>query len=103
MPATMIQNFFRPNPGVDSGAVLELTKVAARLWTRHGAQVSLWGVQVGENGTWVWTARFDSATKMGATLDALNNDPEFLAFRRDLLKAGLSTWVRGNQMFEIPL
>ena len=42
MPAAAIQYVFRPNPGCDLPALIELVKEAAVLWRKHGADVSLW-------------------------------------------------------------
>jgi len=103
MPAAAIQYVFRPNPGCDLPALIELVKEAAVLWRKHGADVSLWSVQVGEVGNMSLAARFESSAKLGATLEALNNDPAFTAFRVKNLKAGLATWVRSNQAYEIPI
>lgn len=71
------------------------------MWRAHGGNVSLWGVQVGEVGDMVFVARFESAAQLGATLDAINGDPAFMAWRVKNLKAGLATWVRSNQAYEI--
>ena len=60
-------------------------------------------MQVGEVGNMSLAARFESSAKLGATLEALNNDPAFTAFRVKNLKAGLATWVRSNQAYEIPI
>ena len=75
MAAAIVQYVFKPNPGSDMLALLEMIKEGAGIWRRHGAEVSLWGVQVGEIGNIAFTARFESTAKLGATLDALNNDP----------------------------
>ncbi len=101
MTSAVLQYVFKPNPGADMLALLELIKEAAGMWRAHGANVSLWGVQVGEVGDMVFVARFESAAKLGATLDAINGDPVFMAWRVKNLKAGLATWVRSNQAYEI--
>lgn len=103
MTAALIQYVFTPNPGSDMLALLEMVKEGAGLWRKHGAEVSLWGVQMGEIGNMAFTARFESAAKLGATLDALNNDREMAAFRVKQLKSNLATWVRSNQAYEIPI
>ncbi len=93
MTSAVLQYVFKPTPpGPEE---------AARMWRAHGANVSLWGVQVGEVGDMVFVARFESAAQLGATLDAINGDPAFMAWRVKNLKAGLATWVRSNQAYEI--
>jgi hypothetical protein len=103
MPAAVIQFVFKPNPGAELPALMELVKEAAGMWKKHGAEVSLWAVQVGEIGNLSFVARFESSAKLGATIEALNNDQAFAAWRARNLKAGLATWVRSNQAYEIPL
>jgi hypothetical protein len=82
---------------------LGLIKESADLWRKHGAQVSVWSVQVGEVGNMVFACRFDSSAQLGATLDAVNADPAFAAWRVKNIKAGLASWVRSNQAYEIPI
>ena len=77
--------------------------LAATMWRTHGAEVRLWSVQVGEVGNLAFTAGFESNAQLGATLDKLNSDPEFGAWRMKNLKAGLATWVRSNQAYEIKI
>jgi hypothetical protein len=50
MAQTMLQYVFAPTPGADLPALLGLIKESADLWRKHGAQVSVWSVQVGEVG-----------------------------------------------------
>jgi hypothetical protein len=79
MSAAMIQFVFRPNPGSNLPAILELAKESANLWKKHGAaEVSLWVVQVGEIGNMAFIVRSESTAKLGATIDALNADPAFV-------------------------
>lgn len=103
MPAAVAQFVFRPNPGCDMPALLALVKEAAEMWRKVGADVSFWGVQIGEAGNLTFVARFESSAKLGAALESLNNDPAFAAWRMKNLKAGLATWVRSNQAYEIPI
>jgi hypothetical protein len=103
MPATVIQFVFKPNPGCDMTALMGSVKESAGMWKKQGADVSLWGVQVGEIGNLTFVARFDSAAKLGAALEALNNDPAFAAWRAKSVQAGLASWVRSNQAYEIPI
>lgn len=103
MSSVIIQYVFKPNPGADMPALMELTREATTLWKKHGAEVSLWAVQVGEIGNIAFTARFESSASLGATLDALNSDPAFIAWRVKSNKSALASWVRSNQAYEIPL
>ena len=80
-----------------------LVKESSAMWRKQGAEVSLWGVQIGEIGNMTFVARFESAAKLGAALESLNSDPAFAAWRAKNLKAGLATWVRSNQAYEIPI
>jgi hypothetical protein len=103
MPAAIVQYVFKPTPGCDLSQLMGLVKEAATMWRTHGAEVKLWSVQVGEVGNLAFTAAFESSAKLGATLDGLNNDPAFAAWRAKNVKAGLATWVRSNQAYEIPI
>jgi len=103
MPAAVVQFVFKPNPGCDMPALLGLVKEGADLWRKTGADVSLWGVQIGEAGNLSFVARFESAAKLGAALEALNSDAAFGAWRVKNVKAGLASWVRSNQAYEIPI
>jgi hypothetical protein len=103
MASAMVQYVFTPTPGCDMAALMELIKESAGLWRKHGAEVSLWSVQVGEIGNLAFAARFESTAKLGATLDALNNDPAFGAWRMKSIKSNLASWVRSNQAYEIPI
>lgn len=82
---------------------IAMIKEAAAIWKTHGADVRLWSVQVGEIGNLAFTAGFEFSAKLGATLDALNSDPAFAAWRAKNVKAGLASWVRSNQAFEIAI
>lgn len=104
MPAAIAQFVFRPNPGADLSEVVGLAKDAAKIWREHGAQdVNLWAVQLGEVGNLAFVVRCDSAAKLGAAIEGVNSDPAFAAWRAKSLKSGMSTWVRSNQLYEIPI
>lgn len=104
MPATLLQFVFRPNPGADLKEVIQTVKEANALWKKHGASnTSLYAVQLGEIGNMAFVVRFDAAGQAGNTLEQLNADPEFMAWRAKSLKSGLSNWVRSNQLYEISL
>jgi hypothetical protein len=103
MPSTTIQYVFKPNPGADLEVVMGYIKQAARFWREHGAEASLWSVQVGEIGNMVFAIRCESAAKLGAAIEGVNNDPGFAQWRAATVKAGLTTWVRSNQAYEITI
>ena len=103
MAQTMLQCVFIPAPGADMSALMALIKESARMWAKHGVHVSFWSVQVGEVGNLDFACRFDSAAKMGATLNAVNAAPAFAAKKMKKVKAGLATWVRSNQAYEITI
>lgn len=103
MSAAVLQYVFRPNPGTNLPDLIGLIKEGAAMWRKHGADVSLWSVQVGEVGNMTFVARFESTAKLGATLDALNGDPNFVTWRAKNLQAGMASWVRSNQAYEIPI
>lgn len=103
MPAAVLQYVFKANPGVDMADLMALVNESAALWKKHGADVSFWAVQVGEVGNLSFVARFESAAKLGATLEAMNTDPAFATWRAKSVKSSLATWVRSNQAYEIPL
>jgi hypothetical protein len=103
MSATVVQYVFKPNPGTNMQDLVGMIKEAAEMWRKHGADVSLWSVQVGEIGNMTFFVRCESAAKLGATLDALNADAAFVAWRARNVQAGLASWVRSNQAYEIPI
>jgi len=103
MSSVVIEYVYQANPGADMAALVALTKEATDLWKKHGAKVSLWAVQVGEIGNMTFRAQFDSSAKLGATLDALNSDAAFNAWRTKSTQSGLARWVRSNQSYEIPI
>jgi len=103
MPAAVVQFVFKPSPGCDMAALMGSVKESAAMWKKQGADVSLWAVQIGEIGNLSFVARFESSAKLGAALEALNNDPAFAAWRAQSVKGGLASWVRSNQAYEIPI
>lgn len=103
MSSVVIEYVYQANPGVDMSGLMALTKEASDLWKKHGAKVSLWAVQVGDIGNLTFRVQFDSSAKLGATLDALNSDAAFHAWRAKSNQSGLARWVRSNQSYEIPL
>ena len=103
MSSVIVQYVFKPNPGVNMQDLLGVVKEAAELWRKHGATVSLWSVQVGEVGNLSFVVRSESNSQLGATLDALNADAAFAAWRMKNIQSGLASWVRSNQAYEIPI
>ena len=103
MPAAMIQFVFRPNPGSNITTILEFCKTAADLWRKHGGEVHLWTIQVGEIGNMAFTVQAESTARLGAITDAVNADPALMQWRAQVLAAGQTTWVRSNQGFEVPI
>lgn len=103
MSSVLIEYVYQANPGADMAGLMALTQEAAALWKKHGAKVSLWAVQVGEIGNMTFQAHFESSAKLGATLDGLNGDAAFNAWRAKSNQSGLGRWVRSNQFYEIPI
>lgn len=93
MSTAVLRYVFKPNPGADLPALIGLIKEAAGMWREHGAEVSLWSVQVGEIGNMAFTARFESSAKLGATLDAINVTRPLVPGVRKTLKRG---WPAGS-------
>lgn len=93
----IIQFVFRPLPGADLPAVIEMAKAGAKMWKKHGAKdVSLWAVSVGETGNMAVTVPFESYADYGKCYDAMLADSDFRVWQAGLAKAGMSEWVRGN-------
>lgn len=101
--AVAAQYVFKANPGVGIEDVIAVTKDGAALWRKHGAEVSFWAVGIGEVGNFVFVARFESFSAYGTTLDALNADPAFQAWRAGYMKSNQMSWVRVNVSREIPV
>jgi hypothetical protein len=102
---TMIAQFvFRARPGSDVSSVIESAKTGGEFWKKHGAaDVSLWAVTVGEMGNLALTVAFESYSQYGKCYDAMLADVDFRKWQADLVKLGLSEWVRGNVARKIPL
>jgi hypothetical protein len=103
MSSVLIEYVYQANPGANMAGLMALTQEAAALWKKHGAKVSLWAVQVGDIGNMTFQAHFESSAKLGATLDGLNADAAFNAWRAKSNQSGLGRWVRSNQSYEIPI
>jgi hypothetical protein len=93
----MLQYVFKPLPGSDLARIIEHAQIAAKLWKKHGAkEVSLWNISNGEIGNLAFTVPFENYSDYGRCYDALLADPDFRKWQVDLVKAGLSEWVRSN-------
>ncbi|MDB5853538.1 MAG: hypothetical protein JWR22_1579 [Herminiimonas sp.] len=101
---TMIAQFvFKARPGSDMPSVMESAKAGGKFWKKHGAaDVSLWAVTVGEMGNLALTVAFESFSAYGKCYDAMLADPDFRKWQAELVRMGLSDWVRGNVARQIP-
>ena len=79
MAQTMLQYVFTPTSGADMPTLMGLIKESAELWRKHGAQVSVWSVQIGEVGNMVFACRFDSSARNAMTLCAYGADSSGVA------------------------
>ena len=96
MTQVMTQNVFKPNPGADMSTLMALIKESAAIWRKHGADVSVWTVSVGEIGHMVFASRYDSYEAYGKCTDAVVADPAYQAWSVKANASGVSTWVRSN-------
>ncbi|GAC1526429.1 MAG: hypothetical protein NVS2B4_03130 [Ramlibacter sp.] len=104
MNAAVIRFEIRANPGADMSQIVQSAKEAAKLWKEHGAsEVHFYSIMIGEAGCFSFVARFDSAAKLGKTVESLNTDPQMQAWRARNMKAGNTTMVRSNQLLEVSL
>ena len=93
----VLQFVFKPVPGSDLTQIIEHARVGATLWKKHGAkEVSLWTISCGEMGNLAFTVPFDTYSDYGKCYDSLLTDLDFRRWQAELVKAGLSEWVRGN-------
>ena len=65
MPAVVVQYVSKPKPGSSLETIMQLSKEAAALWRKHGAEVSYWSVVGGEIGNLAFVVRFDSFEAYG--------------------------------------
>ena len=103
MPAVVVQYVSRPKPGSSLETIMQLSKEAAALWRKHGAEVSYWSVVGGEIGNLAFVVRFDSFEAYGRTMAAIAADPTTMEWQAKRLKAGQSEWIRANTAFEIEI
>lgn len=101
--AVNAQFILRPSPGADLNAAIASVREGAGLWRKHGAEVSLWTVSMGEIGNMIFEARFDSYESYARCYDRLTADPAFSTWMQKLTSGGLSTWLRSNLCREILL
>ena len=103
MPAVVVQYVSKPKPGSDLQTIMQISKEAAALWRKHGADVSYWSVIGGEIGNLVFAVRFDSFEAHGRTMAAISADPATMEWQAKRLKAGMSEWVRANTATELEI
>jgi uncharacterized protein YbaA (DUF1428 family) len=104
MTASVLRFDVRANPGADLAQIVQYAKEAAKIWREHGAkEVHFYSILLGEAGTFSFVARFESAAKLGATIESLNADPAMQAWRAKTLKSGQTTMIRSNQLLEVAL
>jgi hypothetical protein len=96
MAQVITQNVFKPNPGADMSQLMALIAESAAIWRKHGADVSIWTVSVGEVGNMVFAARYDSYEAYGKCTDAVVADPAYQAWSVKATASGVSSWVRSN-------
>lgn len=96
MPQVITQNTFKPNPGADMSKLMDLIKESAAIWRKHGAEVTIWTVSVGEIGNMVFTCRYDSYEAYGKCTDAVVADPAYQAWSVKATASGVSSWIRSN-------
>jgi hypothetical protein len=96
MAQVITQNVFKPNPGADMSTLMALIAESAAIWRKHGADVSIWTVSVGEIGNMVFAARYDSYEAYGKCTDAVVADPAYQAWSVKATASGVSSWVRSN-------
>ena len=103
MAAVAYQVVMRPLPGADMGTIMSNLKESAALWRKHGAEVKCYTVSAGEVGNMVFTARWDSYTGYGHTLDAMVSEQSIQALMAKIGASGTAEWVRSNLARELPI
>ena len=95
---------FKPYPGADMAAVMDVMEQAVALWRKHGApSPRLWAITAGELGNYVLVVQFENATDYARVVDPLSADPEFRRWQAHNVKAGQITWVRSNLARELAI
>jgi hypothetical protein len=102
MTQVVTQNVFKPNPGADMSKLNALIAESAAIWRKHGADVTVWAVSVGEIGNMVFTSRYDSHEAYGKCVDAVVADADYQAWTAKATASGLSTWIRSNLARQLP-
>ena len=103
MAQVITQNVFKPNPGADMSKLNALIAESAAIWRKHGAEVSIWAVSVGEIGNMVFACRYDSYEAYGKCTDAVVADPAYQAWSAKATASGVSSCVRSNLARQLPL
>lgn len=103
MAQVITQNVFKPNPGADMSKLTALIAESAAIWRKHGAEVTIWAVSVGEIGNMVFACRYDSYEAYGKCTDAVVADPDYQAWSVKATASGVSSWVRSNLARQLPI
>lgn len=99
-----LQFTFKALPGSDLATITEKCKEAAKLWKKHGATHATLGfMTVGEMGHMSFIVDYENFAKYGAGYDTLSADPEFRKWQVDVMKLGMTEWVRGNIVRKVSL
>lgn len=103
MVSVILQIVTKPLPGADMGKIMANMKDAADLRRSAGADVKIYAVSVGEIGNTVFTARWDSYTAYGKSLDKMVGDQSVQALMARITGSGTAEWVRSNLARELPI
>jgi hypothetical protein len=103
MASVLLQIVCKPLPHIDENKVVASLKEAAEHWRRAGAEVKIYSVSVGELGKLLFTARWNSYTAYGETMDKLTRTESVQNLMGKILKSGNVEWVRGNLARELPV
>lgn len=103
MASVVLQIVTKPVPGADMGKVAANMKEAADVWRGSGADVKIYTVSVGEIGNMVFTARWDSFSAYGKSLDKMVGEQSVQALVAKIVGSGTTEWVRSNLARELPI
>lgn len=103
MTDVVLEIVSKPKPGTDMGQVMANLKDAAGVWRGAGAEVRVYTTSVGEIGAMVFTARWDSFSGYGKTLDQMLGEQSVQALMARLTASGTVEWVRSNLMRELAI
>ena len=103
MASVLLQIVCKPLPHIDESKVVASLKDAAEHWRKAGAEVKIYSVSVGELGKLLFTARWNSYTAYGETMDKLTRTESVQNLMGKILKSGNVEWVRGKLARELPV